>query len=164
LRATVIVERDAATDSLLLDSLLTAAESFITYRRRYRSHAQLATLLELLLLDPDNPRSLTYQLDRLQENLEAMPRPGVGARLPPAERSLLETSTALRIADTATLALAAADGTRAELDALLLRLMDGLHATADAIAQTHFTHLLPQRGILTPADPAAARAVHVLLA
>jgi uncharacterized circularly permuted ATP-grasp superfamily protein/uncharacterized alpha-E superfamily protein len=164
LRATVTVERDAATDSLLLESILTAAESIITYRRRYRSHAQLATLLELLLLDPDNPRSMIYQLDRLQDDLEAMPRPAAGARLPPAERLALEISTALRITDTATLARAESDGRRPELDALLVGLMDGLHATAEAIAQTHFTHLLPQRGILTPADPAAARAVHVLLA
>ena len=53
------------TDSLLLESVLTAAESIITYRRRYRSQAQLETVLDLLLLDADNPRSLAYQLDRL---------------------------------------------------------------------------------------------------
>jgi hypothetical protein len=41
--------------------------------------------------------------------------------------------------------------------------VSGLHDTADAVAQAHFSHLLPQRGMLTPADPAAARTVHALL-
>ena len=50
LRATVVAEHDPATDSLLLESVLTAAESIITYRRLYRSRGQLETLLDLLLL------------------------------------------------------------------------------------------------------------------
>ena len=163
LRATVTVERDRPTDSLLLESILTAAESIITYRRRYRSRAQLSTLLELALLDANNPRSLVYQLDRLKEDLEAMPGAGVGSRLSPAEASLLETSTVLRVVDTLDLARAGPEGLRPELDALLARVIEGLHATADAIRAAHFTHPLPQRGILTPTDPSAARAVHSLL-
>src|SRR5207253_9081740 len=50
LRSTVTVEHGPATESLLLESVLTTAESIITYRRRYRSHAHLATMLDLLLL------------------------------------------------------------------------------------------------------------------
>ncbi|HEX6394642.1 MAG TPA: circularly permuted type 2 ATP-grasp protein [Acidimicrobiales bacterium] len=163
LRATVTVERDEPTDSLLLESVLIAAESIITYRRRYRSRAQLATLLELVLLDTDNPRSLVYQFDRLKEDLEAMPRADGGSRLSPAEVRLLETSTALRVADTLDLARAGPAASRPELDALLVRVTGGLHATDEAIRAAHFTHLLPQRGILTPADPLAARALHALL-
>lgn len=163
LRATVTVERDEPTDSLLLESILIAAESIITYRRRYRSRAQLATLLELVLLDADNPRSLVYQLDRLGEDLEAMPGADRGSRLSPAQVCLLETSTALRVVDTRDLARAGPAGSRPELDALLARVTEGLQATAGAIRAAHFAHLLPQRSILTPTDPLAARAVHALL-
>ena len=49
LRATVTVQRDDATDSLVLESVLVATESIITYRRRYRSRAQVETALDLLL-------------------------------------------------------------------------------------------------------------------
>jgi uncharacterized alpha-E superfamily protein len=163
LRATLTLEHDDATDSLLWESVLTAAESIITYRRRYRSHAQLATLLELVLLDSDNPRSLAYQLDRLTEDLAALPRADVSAQLSEAERYLLETSTTLRLMDTFR-AAQVTDGVRPELDALLARIVDGLHGTADAVAHAHFTHLLPQYGIRTPANPVAARAVHELSA
>jgi uncharacterized circularly permuted ATP-grasp superfamily protein/uncharacterized alpha-E superfamily protein len=163
LSATVTVERDASTDSLLLESILTAAESIITYRRRYRSRAQLEMVLELLLLDADNPRSLVYQLDRLKEDLEEMPGADHGSRLSPPEVHLLETSTAVRVIDTLELARAGPEGSRPELDALLVRVVDGLRATAEAIRAANFTHLLPQRRILTPTDPLAARAVHALL-
>ena len=81
LRATVTEARGTATDSLVLESVLLSAESIITYRRRYRSQAQLQTLLDLLLLDAGNPRSLAYQLERLTEDLDALP---TAERRPPA--------------------------------------------------------------------------------
>jgi hypothetical protein len=40
---------------------------------------------------------------------------------------------------------------------------DGLARTADAIQDTHFMTHVPQRTMLTPADPGAAREQHVLL-
>ena len=36
----------------------------MTYRRRYMSRLQLAPLLDLLLADEDNPRSLAFQFGR----------------------------------------------------------------------------------------------------
>ena len=156
------VENDAGTESLLLESVLTTAESIITYRRRYRSHAHLATLLDLLLLDPDNPRSLARQLDLLLEDVRALPTPPGAPRVSGAEKHALETSTVLRLADTAALA-AVSGGARPELAGFLTRVIAGLHATADAIAGANFTEQLPQRSVLTPADPAAARASRVFL-
>ena len=84
-------------------------------------------------------------------------------RRSPAELHVLETSTALQVADLVAVASAEPDGRRPALDALLSRVIAGLNDAADAIVKVHFTHLLPQRGILTPADPDAARAVHRLL-
>lgn len=162
LRSTVTVETDAATESLLLESVLTTAESIITYRRRYRSHAHLATLLDLLLLDPDNPRSLARQLDLLLEDVRALPAPPGAPRVSEAEKHALETSTVLRLADTAALATLSS-GARPELAGFLTRVIAGLHATADAIARANFTEQLPQRSVLTPADPAAARASRAFL-
>jgi uncharacterized alpha-E superfamily protein len=116
-----------------------------------------------VLLDADNPRSLVYQLERLGDDLAALPLGADRPRRLPAELHVLETSTALQVADLGALASAEPDGGRPGLNELLGRVIDGLHNTADAITKVHFTHSLPQRGILTPADPAAARAVHQLL-
>jgi uncharacterized alpha-E superfamily protein len=160
LRSTVTVERDPATDSLILESLLIAAESIITYRRRYRSHAQLETLLDLMLLDPDNPRSLRYQLDRLLEDLRALPgHPGEG-RVSPTEKLVLEAWTALRVADTAALARPPA---RTGLATFLRSIERRLFDAADTLAAEHFTPAFPQRAVATPADPGAARQSHRFL-
>ncbi|MEO5837842.1 MAG: circularly permuted type 2 ATP-grasp protein [Acidimicrobiales bacterium] len=149
LRATVTVERSTATDSLLLESVLIAAESIITYRRRYRSHAQLETLLDLLVMDVDNPRSLAYQLDQLANDVRRMPKLRRGAALSEPERLVLETSTALQLADTASLSRPREDGTRPDLDYFLTRMVELLCRTADAIDADRFVHLLPQSSLLT---------------
>lgn len=144
LRVTLTLERDQATDSLLLESVLTAAESIITYRRRYRSKARLATVLDLLLLDDTNPRSLVYQLQRLSDDVAGFPASGDG-RLDDVARGVLETTTLVRLADTATLSSTSDDGTRPELEAFLWRVVEQLMATAGAIERIHFTPQKPQR-------------------
>lgn len=144
LRVTLTIERDQATDSLLLESVLTAAESIITYRRRYRSKARVATVLDLLLLDATNPRSILYQLQRLGEAAASFPSSTAG-RLDEVQRLVLEATTAVRVVDTAALARTDGDGTRPALDAFLWRLVDQLMGVADAIDRLHFTHQKPQR-------------------
>jgi uncharacterized circularly permuted ATP-grasp superfamily protein/uncharacterized alpha-E superfamily protein len=148
LGATVNLERGTATDSLLLESVLIAAESIITYRRRYRSQAQLETLLDLLLLDSDNPRSLAHQLDELAVDVGLMPRKSTKGRLSEPERLVLEATTALRLADTAVLARSQPDGSRPELERLLSSALELLYRASEAIERDHFVHLLPQRSLL----------------
>jgi uncharacterized circularly permuted ATP-grasp superfamily protein/uncharacterized alpha-E superfamily protein len=154
LRATVTQTRGTATDSLVLESVLTAAESIITYRRRYRSQAQLETLLDLLLLDEGNPRSVIYQLQRLIDDFDALPNGD--HRLRDEQRLLLEASTALRLVDTTALVAQDAAGDCAELDAFLAHLLDLLLRAADAVDRVHFVQLLPQRQLVGPAQPAAS--------
>ena len=59
----------------------------MTYRRRYRGRSGVAEVLELLVLDPTNPRSVAYQLHRMQtacgdrEQLAAPPTAAAAVRL-----------------------------------------------------------------------------------
>jgi uncharacterized circularly permuted ATP-grasp superfamily protein/uncharacterized alpha-E superfamily protein len=158
LQATVGAARGTATDSILLESVLAAAESIITYRFRYRSQAQLETLLELLLLDRGNPRSLIYQLDRLIEDLEALPL-GSPTRLRPEQRLALEAATMLRLADPAELARELPDGSRPALSALLDQLFERLLAAGAAVDAEHFVHTAPSFSLVGPAgtEPAIVR-------
>ncbi len=58
--------------------VLAANECLVAYRRRYRTDVDGASLADLLLLDPSNPRSLGFQLARLADDLaELPPRAGV---------------------------------------------------------------------------------------
>lgn len=155
LRSTLGSSNDTATESLLLESILTTAESIITYRRRYRSHAQVETLLDLLLLDAGNPRSVVHQLDRLAADVAMLPGHETdtasgriaGDKLSAVSRLVLETTTMLQLADTEALAATNAAGQRPELDEFLLRLERLLRRCAASIDTTHFTHLMSQRAL-----------------
>jgi hypothetical protein len=59
----------------LAEVLLAANESLVAYRRRYRSDVEVGPVLELLLLDDANPRSLGYQIDRLREHATSLSWP-----------------------------------------------------------------------------------------
>jgi uncharacterized alpha-E superfamily protein len=154
LRAAITTERHVATDSLLFESVLTAAESIITYRRRYRSQAQLQTLLDLLLVDAANPRSVAFQLDRLADDLAALPSIELDGRLSGPARHVLEASTHLRLADTELLARADDAGRRRDLVDHLDALTAALQGAADAVADDHFGHLHPQRTVMLHTGPA----------
>ena len=57
----------------MLEAVLTAAESIVTFRRRYRTRSSVDAVIELLVIDPFNPRSVAYQLQRIRTDLRALP-------------------------------------------------------------------------------------------
>ena len=56
-----------------LDVLLDLVDSQITYRSRYLMGVELSTVRDMVVLDPFNPRSVAFQLERLGEHLESLP-------------------------------------------------------------------------------------------
>ncbi|MEO6605139.1 MAG: circularly permuted type 2 ATP-grasp protein [Aeromicrobium sp.] len=134
LRATTTVRRGIDVDRDLHNAVLTIAESAVTHRRRYRGYVRLAGVLDLLLMDADNPRSLAFGINELREHLAAMPG-STGSTRP--ERLLDDLAHELARADIA--ALVAVEGER-RLN--LERFLDGyiaqLSRVADAIAELHF--------------------------
>ena len=80
LRVTVCAERLPEADRLVTEAVLTAAESIVTFRRRYQLRARMEGLVELLVLDPINPRSLAFQLARMRTDLLAIPSTSPTAR------------------------------------------------------------------------------------
>ncbi|MBL8774527.1 MAG: circularly permuted type 2 ATP-grasp protein [Acidimicrobiales bacterium] len=152
LRATVTEATGTATDSLVLESTLIAAESIITYRRRYRSRAQVDTVLDLLVLDPDNPRSLAHQTAALHEATVGLPR-RQGAGASPVETLTEAAADLVRVADTAALSELDDAGRRPSLIAFLERLDDLLVRSAEALDVEHFSHQMPQRTVFMPNDP-----------
>jgi len=62
---------DAGRDDLL--TLLDLADSQISYRQRYPTGLSQAAVVDLVALDPGNPRSLAFQTARIAEHLHALP-------------------------------------------------------------------------------------------
>jgi uncharacterized circularly permuted ATP-grasp superfamily protein/uncharacterized alpha-E superfamily protein len=56
-----------------LSTLLDLADSQISYRQRYLTGIARVPVVDLVALDPGNPRSLAYQIERIVEHLRALP-------------------------------------------------------------------------------------------
>ncbi|MFT4234898.1 MAG: circularly permuted type 2 ATP-grasp protein [Microbacterium sp.] len=116
---------DSADDALR--RMLTAAESIVTYRRRYGGVDHPADALELLLGDPDNPRSLASTIDAVGEHLSALPLSSGSTR---PER--LVAALATKAADARTIRAPQ------ELATFLDDTMTELAGLSNAIALVHF--------------------------
>jgi uncharacterized alpha-E superfamily protein len=145
LRATVVQERAREVDALVVESVLVATESIITFRRRHPTRAGVASLLDLMVTDRENPRAVAYQVDRLREDFTALADTldGVGGDV--VRERLLGIAAQIRQADAAALALADEDGFRDSLDALLGSLAEGLGVLALSLERAHFALGAPQQ-------------------
>ncbi len=141
LRATLVPHLDETVQRQLLETVLTICDSLNTFRRRYRSYMHLPTVLDLLLMDREHPRSLAYQLDRLQQHIEKLPRDRRQERLGADERCIIEACSRLRLAEVARLALLdeKADGYTA-LDSLLEQARESLWHLSEIITGAYFSH------------------------
>lgn len=86
-----------------LDVLLELSDSLITYRKRYVMIAARTPAVDLVMLDPFNPRSVAYQVERISEHLAAVP-PYLGdGMLSSPQKAALTLATKLRTADVTTI-------------------------------------------------------------
>jgi uncharacterized circularly permuted ATP-grasp superfamily protein/uncharacterized alpha-E superfamily protein len=92
---------DADAPEGALDVLLELCDSQITYRQRYVMIAARAPVIDLVMLDPNNPRSVIYQLDRIEAHLAALPRQVADGRLSPPQQIAASIATGLRTVDAA---------------------------------------------------------------
>ncbi|MFW6598640.1 circularly permuted type 2 ATP-grasp protein [Propionibacteriaceae bacterium Y2011] len=80
LRSTLVARRSREVEDQVVSAALLAAESVVTFRRRYPRGYARADVMELLVRDPHNPRSVAYQLQRIRRRLEALPHTPSTAR------------------------------------------------------------------------------------
>jgi uncharacterized circularly permuted ATP-grasp superfamily protein/uncharacterized alpha-E superfamily protein len=111
-----------------LDVLLELADSQITYRLRYVMVAASVPVVDLVMLDPNNPRSIAYQLARIEAHLAVLPKRSDESRLSPPEQIATALATQIRTADAAKLD-----------EAMFLGAEETLMRLADVIASTYFT-------------------------
>jgi uncharacterized alpha-E superfamily protein len=143
LAATLSQRRSAAVDSLVLESVLIACESVITYRRRYQTRANVPTMLDLLLLDRRNPRSVRFQLDRLRQDLAEVPAGGSGVVA--RDRLLADVEDLLDELDTAVVADTDEHGRRRRLADLLDSVGWRLRELDAELTRIHFVHPTPSQ-------------------
>jgi uncharacterized alpha-E superfamily protein len=140
----------AADDDLpLLEALLDAADSAMTYRRRYRATLQVAPVVDLLIADETNPRSIVFQLIALAEHVAALPRDAASARRSPEERIAFEARLAFRVVDVDVVCAREGDE-RPALSELLDGLVRSLQELSDALSGSYLAPATISRALAAP--------------
>lgn len=119
------------------DAVLASNESLVAYRRRHRSEVDLGAVLDLLLHDDTNPRSLAFQLDRLREHAAGLGWPEGMAFVDEASARLLAQVDRVFVA-----------GRLQSLDALVVAVRTPLLGLVDEVVRSWFAD---------PVNPTAMR-------
>ncbi|MFF2553271.1 circularly permuted type 2 ATP-grasp protein [Nocardia sp. NPDC058058] len=117
---------------VVTEAVLQASVSAVSYRRRHGDSVRVAALAGLLLFDEGNPRSLAYQLERLEADFLALPAASGSSR---PQRLLTDAQRMLRRVDPADLEVTDGAGCRTELAELL----DGVHLRLRKISESFET-------------------------
>ncbi len=136
LKSTLVSGDDAA----VLDAVLETADSAITYRSRYPGIVAHEAVLDLLLTDETNPRSVVYQLSALEEHVNRLPRAGRTPLLAPESKTVLRALSVVRLAELERWARADPQGRRANLDEALAELEAALPLLADQLTLSYLAH------------------------
>lgn len=130
----------AADNAAVLDAVLEVADSAITYRSRYLGTLALEPVLDLLLTDETNPRSIAYQLAALEQHVSLLPRARRSPLLAPEGKIVLAALSAIRFADLDQLAQCDDLGRRASLEQLLSDLDLAFPRLAEQLTLNYLAH------------------------
>lgn len=122
-------------ERVVTESVLRATESQVSYRRRHGDSVRISAVASLLLFDTANPRSLAYQLDRLDSDLRALPGASGSSR---PQRLLADAQRMLRRVDPDDLDVTDDEGRRTEL----LELLEGVHLRLRKLSESFETSRL----------------------
>ena len=140
---------EGTAESGQLEVLLEIADSSLTYRSRYLTSVQADLVLDLLLLDEANPRSVAFQLARLREHIDELPETQSLIRRPAEARLALGLLTAVQLAEVRELARTDSNGRWANLETLLNRLAADLRQLSEILTRSYFNHAIASRQLFT---------------
>ena len=129
-----------AADAAALEALLEISDSVMTYRSRYYSRFQLGAVLDLLVTDESNPRSIVYQLVKCAAHAAQLPHRGGPDRPPREEQLTMSLLQLVRRADCAELARAYLSGDVEPLEGLLSGIDSTMPKLSDAVSHRYFFH------------------------
>lgn len=126
----------------LCEVVLATTDNFTVYRRRYRSQLHPSAILDLLLFDETNPRSVGYMLKRLERQIQRLPQPTSSPYRNLESRLVIQATSALHLVDIDRLSqVESSEESREVLSQLLDQLIQPLSELTNAISHSHFSHV-----------------------
>ncbi len=129
-----------------LEMLLEVADSSMAYRSRYFTILQPAAVLDLLMNEEANPRSLAFQEKDLSQHCRSLSNMASGVGWPFVKQERFEEAASnLFHADVRMLCEPPAGAPREQLDELLAALEAALPAFSNSITHAYFSHAQPEQ-------------------
>jgi uncharacterized alpha-E superfamily protein len=134
-----VLRSPEAENPSLLEAVLEAVDSSITFRSRYNLLPTVPAVFDLVLLDDKNPRSILFQINQLAKHFERLPEERSDAT-GPAKTILRGCLMRLERADARELSKPAAQWANVALVNTIREILAGLPQLSDAIAAAYFAH------------------------
>jgi uncharacterized alpha-E superfamily protein len=128
------------TLSPVLEAVLEVADSLMTYRSRYLANLQMAAVLDLLLTDESNPRSVAYQLVSIAEHIDNLPREQTQPVYTPDQRTAMSLLHVVRMCDVPMLAELYILGEHDHLKKILMQLTSELPKLSEIVSHRYLIH------------------------
>jgi uncharacterized alpha-E superfamily protein len=134
-------------DPALLEAILEITESSFPYRRRYLTQFEKRAVVDLLLAEVSNPRSVAFQLATIAQHLAALPRDNAHPDRGRDQQLLLGLRTSIQTAHLAEWCEVLADQPQQELADFLSEVLGRIAQLSDAIAHLYFSHATVSRAL-----------------
>ena len=148
------VETEQVTGDFL-EAVLEVEDSMMTYRSRYLANLQMAAVLDLVLTDESNPRSVAYQLVAIARHVENLPRDQAQPGYALEQRLAMSLLHVVRMVDIQeTCRQHVLDDTRV-LGNILASIEKLLPELSDAISHRYLVHATPSQQLseIRPESP-----------
>ncbi|WP_159022507.1 circularly permuted type 2 ATP-grasp protein [Formosa sp. L2A11] len=148
-RSLLVVNYNEQPQYEILEAVLNSHESLNIYRYSYRSYLSTKNVINLLLLDKGYPKSLTYQLRRIQKDIDRLPHPEGLGETTDCQKFISAANTKIQNLNIDSLSELSSDTIiRQNLDDALTELSDLLHEMSLAISDTYFNHSYQQKQLV----------------
>jgi uncharacterized circularly permuted ATP-grasp superfamily protein/uncharacterized alpha-E superfamily protein len=127
----------------VLEAMLEICDSLMTYRSRYLANLQLPAVLDLLLVDETNPRSVAYQLVAVVQHVNDLPRDAMPTEYAREQRLAMKALHAMRMFDVFEIAEAHALGDVMPMSVVLNEVIKLIPELSDAINHRYLVHAGP---------------------
>ncbi len=137
----ILTSNGEPAESGVLNLLLELVDSAMTYRSRYKAVPQLPAVLDLVMADESNPRSIIFQIAEIEQHLAVMPLEHRSAPISDAQKIVIGLLSELQLANMEKLgSVRSKRGLRTHLDRLVTRIEDGADELSGVIERTYFSH------------------------
>ncbi|MFL1011621.1 circularly permuted type 2 ATP-grasp protein [Flavisericum labens] len=153
-RSLLIFDHDEHLQYEILESLLTSHESLNIYRYSYRSYLSIGNVIQLILLDKEYSKSLSYQIGRLKKDMSRLPESKGTHTFIKCQENINEAFCLIQNANLDLLLQTDNTGKhRKNLDDMLSKISNLLHDASMAISDTYFNHSYQQKQMFTQNFP-----------